>query len=137
MLLIDGDLPSSLYCKSSTPNYLDNLSFNDELIKIKQKNKIKMPDYHFVTEVPATENLPEYRFTVSLGSETSKHNPIGVNKGYLIRGSPLFTIKDCLGSLIFIDRTRAGLNKLHIGELQIQNPHIETCTAGGKEGLVS
>lgn len=38
------------------------------------------------------------------------------------------------GSVIFVDHTISGFNKLHIGELVVNNPHIESNKEYGISG---
>ncbi len=87
-----------------------------------------MPEYHFVPELIETNTLPADRITASYERKS-------FNRARLFQsGEAAFILQDCLGSLILIDRARTGLNKLHIGELQIRNPHIERYDSKGKAG---
>lgn len=43
-----------------------------------------------------------------------------------------FLINNCEGSLILVDRLRMGINKLHIGQLLIRNPHAEVYGSRGE-----
>ena len=87
-----------------------------------------MSKYHFVPELIETSTLPADRVTASYERKS-------FNRAKLFQsGEATFILQDCLGSLILIDRTRTGLNKLHIGELLISNPHIERYDSKGKAG---
>ena len=44
----------------------------------------------------------------------------------------IFTINNCQGSLILVDSQRTGINKLHIGQLLIRNPHAELYGSKGE-----
>jgi len=47
-------------------------------------------------------------------------------------GEETIAIRNCEGSLILIDFLRRGLNKLHIGELLMRNPHAEVFSSRGE-----
>ena len=44
----------------------------------------------------------------------------------------IFSINNCQGSLILVDKLRIGINKLHIGQLIIRNPHAEVYGSRGE-----
>src|SRR3989344_6605480 len=93
---------------------------------------IYTPTYHFVKEIPqvvARGELPLVRVT----SEHLASDFFDTAK-YFLDGTVRFVVKNCLGSLILIDKTRKDLNKLHIGNLLIRHPHIEFYDSSGQEG---
>jgi len=107
-----------------------------------------MPTYHFVRSEEelvglGSKDLPPNRLTVRLNvfpeydgmrphsrkiiQEFDKAHYYDSNQAVVLMG-------DCEGSTIFVDRTRTGMNKLHLGELTIKRPHAESDESHGKEG---
>ncbi len=80
-----------------------------------------MPEYHIVrdsNQVIADVSLVD-RLIVT-------YNPQGFDNAlYLRNGEKALIINNYEGSLILIDLSRTGLNKLHIGSKLIGDPHIE------------
>ena len=74
-----------------------------------------------VTELPITDAL-----TTKYSSR--KFNRASYNKS----SEDVFLINNCEGSLILVDKLRMGINKLHIGELIIRNPHAEVYGSRGE-----
>ena len=87
-----------------------------------------MPTYQFVNQQPDRKDLPETRISAAWAQ-------IDFDKAeYTQLGDTGLLLKNCEGSIIIADKTKPGLNKLHIGELQIRNPHIESYQERGEEG---
>lgn len=74
-----------------------------------------------VTELPITDAL------------TTKYSSRKFNRASYNKSSEnVFLINNCEGSLILVDKLRMGINKLHIGELIIRNPHAEVYGSRGE-----
>ena len=109
-----------------------------------------MPAYHFVQSQQEAEGLsdrvlPQTRFSVSLYAEpdhayladhprSRKMIRTFDRATYYNDGSHVLDVGNCEGSVIFVDRTRKGVNKLHLGELTVKRPHAECEESHGKEG---
>ncbi|OGJ21481.1 hypothetical protein A3K73_00760 [Candidatus Pacearchaeota archaeon RBG_13_36_9] len=62
-----------------------------------------------------------------------KHESGKFQSGTYVRNSEdSFVIRNCEGSLILVDISRTGINKLHIGNLLMRNPHAEIYGSRGE-----
>ena len=98
--------------------------------------KRKMPKYHFVYETE--EDLLRRQITpnrVTATYSASFHGGLGnFSKAELYDNSErIMTFGNCEGSLIVVDETRNGINKLHVGELVMGTPHVESKELPGQE----
>ncbi len=91
-----------------------------------------MAKYHFVKHKDREVAIE------TIGDKvTSEHKSDGTfdRLYYFDDSKKKLSIKDCLGSIIVIDRlNEETINKLHIGELLIRNPHAENYRFSGCEG---
>jgi hypothetical protein len=88
-----------------------------------------MPKYHFVGKEVKPGKLSENaRVTVEYLNNGFD------NAIYRFGNEKRFSFKACGGSVIFVDHTASGLNKLHLGELVVNNPHIESNKEHGISG---
>ena len=88
-----------------------------------------MPNYHFTEEkieqeISARPKVPIDRITVD-SRKTGFDNAV-----YYVQGEEIFMIKNVGGSLVLHDPKQSGLNKLHVGNLILENPHIESIQEG-------
>jgi len=87
-----------------------------------------MSTYHFLRE--QEQVLAEGSL---LDRATINHNSGVFEKAAYIKCvDEALIIKNCKGSLILIDPLRGGLNKLHIGNLLMRNPHAEVYGSRGE-----
>lgn len=107
-----------------------------------------MPTYHFVKSKEdlaglGDNYLPPNRLTVHLNvfREDDLMRPYSrkmtreFDKAHFYDSNQeAVLIGNCEGSTIFVDRTRQGINKLHLGELTVKRPHAESDESHGKEG---
>lgn len=64
---------------------------------------------------------------------TTKYSSRKFNRASYNKSSEdVFLINNCEGSLILVDKLRMGINKLHIGQLIIRNPHAEVYGSRGE-----
>ncbi len=101
-----------------------------------------MPTYHFVAE-PFTQTpeqvLPSSRITAEYGKLSYDRFGLFDRALYIVSKERRLIIGNCEGSLMLIDAERDvsqnPINKLHIGELQIRQPHAESYEQKGVKGV--
>jgi hypothetical protein len=92
-----------------------------------------MPKYHFTLREEYDRNLPDTR--ISTLFERGRDKIVALQRTeFFDNGVKQITIGNAQGSLFVVDRTMDGLNKIHIGELIMRNPHVEVKGHSGKEG---
>ncbi len=80
-----------------------------------------MVKYHFTSKAPETNPNPE-----EVEKVTATYHTKGFESAkYCNGGEQAMKLKNDSGSLILIDNFREGVNKIHIGDLIIKNPHVE------------
>lgn len=101
-----------------------------------------MPKYQFTEEPihldpeePGSWRLPDRRIVADYKNrEQGAYGTFSTAELY-VGGVPVMQVGNCEGSLMVIDRRWSGVgNKLHIGELLMSHPHIESHESHGKEG---
>jgi len=100
-----------------------------------------MPKYHFIPspieELPR-DRAPQSSIVAAYGKYERASWGLFEEAEQVVKGERKFKIKNCEGSLILVDTTlditKNPLNKLHIGELLIRRPHIESYQHSGETG---
>jgi len=81
-----------------------------------------MVKYHFLAEFSGTK-LPPKRVSAEY---TGKGKNLILKIRYYKEGKRIFSFWNYQNSLICVDPTIKGINKVHIGEDKLKNPHVES-----------